>query len=111
MRDDDIDLVLARDENIVPSSGFIDSVMEVVTREAVAPPPIPFPWKRALPGLSWCLAAMIGFLMIGLRSNAQASSGSEAVVLSMMLGGAGWIAAALVVSVASVALSMRIAGR
>ena len=25
--------------------------MDAVRREAAAPPPIPFPWKRALPGL------------------------------------------------------------
>src|SRR5206468_12240322 len=32
--------------------GFVASVMDAVRREATVPPPIPFPWKRALPGLA-----------------------------------------------------------
>jgi hypothetical protein len=32
--------------------------MERVERSVKAPPPIPFPWKRALPGLIYCLGAV-----------------------------------------------------
>jgi len=32
--------------------GFLASVMDRVREEAAAPPPIPFPWKRALPGMA-----------------------------------------------------------
>ena len=81
MRDEDIDLMLSRDDNIVPSSGFTASVMDAVTREATAPPPIPFPWKRALPGRATALSA------------------------------AGWIAGALVLTLGSVAFSIRMARR
>jgi len=49
--EDAINVVLSREEEILPSSGFAASVMSAVQREAAAPPPIPFPWKRALPGL------------------------------------------------------------
>jgi hypothetical protein len=49
--DDEMNRILSREEEILPSSGFAVSVMDAVRREAAAPPPIPFPWKRALPGL------------------------------------------------------------
>ena len=51
IENDEIDRALAREDDILPSSGFAASVMDAVRREAAAPPPIPFPWKRALPGL------------------------------------------------------------
>ena len=111
MKEKDIDLVLAGDDNIVPSSGFSASVMEAVTREAIAPPPIPFPWKRALPGLGWCLAVTIGFLTMGPGSSGSPPVAPAAQNLSAALSGAGWIAAALVLTLGSVALSIRIARR
>lgn len=52
MTDDEIDRILSRGGEIAPSSGFADSVMEAVRLDAATPPPIPFPWKRALPGLA-----------------------------------------------------------
>ena len=48
---DDLDRWLSDDEAIVPSSGFAQSVMDAVQREASAPAAIPFPWTRAMPGL------------------------------------------------------------
>jgi hypothetical protein len=48
---EEIDRILSREDEILPSSGFVVSVMEAVRREAAAPLPIPFPWKRALPGM------------------------------------------------------------
>lgn len=47
---DKVDAILASEEPIVPSSGFAAAVMQRVREEAAAPPPIPFPWKRAIPG-------------------------------------------------------------
>jgi hypothetical protein len=52
------------EEEILPSSGFTASVMEAVRREATAPPPIPFPWKRALPGAVFAAATLIAILVI-----------------------------------------------
>ena len=46
-----VDKILASEPELVPSSGFLTSVMERVVEEAAAPPPIPFPWKRAIPGM------------------------------------------------------------
>ena len=48
-----------RDAEIVPSSGFTDAVMEAVRRDAAAPAPIPFPWKRAIPGFVAAWAVVI----------------------------------------------------
>lgn len=57
---EDIDRILFREGEILPSSGFAASVMDVVRSEAAALPPIPFPWKRALPGM------VVGVLALGL---------------------------------------------
>jgi hypothetical protein len=105
MRAEDIDLMPARDDNIVPSSGFTASVMEAVMREATTPPPIPFPWKRALPGLGWCLAVLIAFLIMGRGFNGHPPPATAVPYLSKVLGGVGWITAALAVSLVSVVLS------
>jgi hypothetical protein len=96
---------MKREEDIVPSSGFTASVMDAITREATAPPPIPFPWKRALPGLGWCLAVGIAFLTMSPGSNSNAPSAPD---LSAVLNGAAWITAALMMSLLSVALTRRI---
>jgi hypothetical protein len=59
--DPDIDRALCTaDDDIVPSSGFAEAVMATIEREAAAPPPIRFPWMRALPGI---LAAIISLLV------------------------------------------------
>jgi hypothetical protein len=44
--------MLSHEAEIVPSSGFTASVMNAVRGQAQAPPPILFPWKRALPGMA-----------------------------------------------------------
>jgi hypothetical protein len=111
MRHEDIDLMLSRDDNIVPSSGFTASVMDAVSREATAPPPIPFPWKRALPGLGWCLAVTIAPLTLGPGSGGNLPPAPAALGLSTALSAAGWIAAALVLAFASVLLSLRMTRR
>ena len=45
---DPIHDILASEESIVPSSGFLAAVMERVEEESRAPAPIPFPWRRAM---------------------------------------------------------------
>jgi hypothetical protein len=120
MEQDELDHVLSRVEDIVPSSGFVAAVMDAVRGEAAAPPQIPFPWKRALAGLAACTLALVSFLIAALmQAGGQAASypapASSSVLVtafeSARAAGAGWIALALVLSLASVMLSMRLAGR
>jgi hypothetical protein len=112
-----IEEILASDEEIVPSSGFLSTVMERVHEEASAPPPIPFPWKRALPGLA-LVAGVFGWMGVELvRAGIPAmKQGLPATVqippgLVQPLEQAGWVALALAVSLASWLLARRLAGR
>ena len=119
MRDADLDRLLSKEEEILPSSGFAASVMEAVQREAAAPPPIPFPWKRALPGL--CAAVLMLALVIVASIvllvhkpgappiPAEWRAALVSIVEAWKSFGANWIALALVLSFASVKLSMHLA--
>jgi len=59
MKHDDIDRILIEDPTLEPSSGFADSIMDAVRREAETPAPLPFPWRRVVPGLAVCLLAIV----------------------------------------------------
>jgi len=116
MNDDDLDHMLSRQEDIVPSSGFVSNVMDAVRREASAPPPIPFPWKWAMPGLAaWALAlTSLGVTFAQLRRGPAPAVPISPLVATILEGakaiGAEWIALALVVWFASVTFAMRLAG-
>jgi len=119
MRHDDFDRMLSGEEDIVPSSGFVTSVMDAVRREAATPPPIPFPWKWALPGFAAWTLVLVSFLIAVFAQFDQGSVGPSVRVASpemvIILEGAknvgvGWIALALLTAWASVTLSMRIVG-
>ena len=62
MNNEDLDRMLLERDEIVPSSGFVASVMEAVQQEAAAPAPIPFPWKWALPGLIVSVGMAVGMI-------------------------------------------------
>ncbi|HEY1808791.1 MAG TPA: hypothetical protein VGG42_09525 [Acidobacteriaceae bacterium] len=52
LTDADIARALASEhDHLLPSSGFAASVMAAIAHETSAPAPIPFPWKRAVPGI------------------------------------------------------------
>jgi len=119
--DDEINLILSREDEILPSSGFAVSVMDAVRREAAAPPPIPFPWKRALPGLVVAglalalvlVAAVLAIARFGRASTAaQFSAPLPSAMPPIFHGGiesaAIWTAMALLAALVSVKLSMRI---
>jgi hypothetical protein len=111
-----LDAVLASEEEIVPSSGFLSAVMERVQEEASAPAPIPFPWKRALPGFA-LVAGVFGWMGVELvRAGVPAMQNAPATVhippgLVQPMEQAGWVALALAVSLASWLLARRLAGR
>ncbi|HKI11661.1 MAG TPA: hypothetical protein VKA02_06060 [Candidatus Acidoferrum sp.] len=119
MRNDDLDRSLSRQEEILPSSGFVASVMEAVRRQASAPPPIPFPWKRILPSLT---AAGLSFVSVVVASIPLLRHGDPSrplppqwlsiiasVIAAWKTFGANWIALALILSLASLKLTMRFA--
>ncbi len=110
MEHDDLDRVLSGEENIVASSGFVAAVMDAVRSEAAAPPQIPFPCTRARAGWAASPRALVAFLSAALtRPGGQAaSSGLAAFIESARAAGADWIVLALLLSLASVILSMRL---
>ena len=112
-----IDTILATEEELIPSSGFLASVMERVEEEAAAPAPIRFPWKRAIPGIvlatgvfGWGAVEMVRLGLPAVHSITltplQLSVGSMHSVESV-----GWVAMALSVSLVSWLFSRQLAGR
>jgi hypothetical protein len=115
MRDDDLDRILSRDDDIVPSSSFVTSVMDAVRREAAAPPAIPFPWRRALPGFgAWAVtlvtAVAAAFGWIDAPAGLETARAMNQLVEAAAWVGAGWILLALLTSYVLVRLSLRLAG-
>ncbi|HLH44106.1 MAG TPA: hypothetical protein VKV74_14055 [Bryobacteraceae bacterium] len=118
MMQDEFDRALSGEVPIVPSAGFVNGVMEAVRREASAPPPIPFPWKRALPGLAAgivALAAMIAAVVKDVAHPASAvpaqSGWSSALAHAAALTkayGIDWILLMVAITLACVTLSMRL---
>jgi hypothetical protein len=112
-----LDGILAWEEEIVPSSGFLAAVMEQVEEEARMPAPIPFPWKRAIPGMVLVAVVFGGSLVELVRVGIPLLKEQPlpAVHLSMaagqQVGAAGWVAVALGVSLASWLLARLLAGR
>jgi hypothetical protein len=111
------DEILASEEAIVPSSGFLAAVMERVQDEARTPAPIPFPWKRAVPGI--LLAAVVfgwggvELVRMGVSTLKEISFTAPRLSSAMAqpLEQAGWVALALGVSLASWLLARRLAGQ
>jgi len=118
--EDELDRVLSKADEIVPSSGFVMSVMDAVRREAEASeptplPPIAFPWMRALP--IFVAVAAVGVLLIAgfaeiLRAPAATEPGPllpPVVTQTLVHINAGWLALALVLALLSTLLSIRFA--
>jgi hypothetical protein len=123
MRDAEIDPVLSGQDELLPSAGFVASVMDAVRREAAAPPPIPFPWKRALAGLALAVVALALLVVVGVFAVTQHGGASTAPQVARDLpwnlaqglqekikAAALWTALALLGTLVTVKLSMRLAG-
>jgi len=116
---DELDHTLSATDEIVPSSGFVDAVMDAVRHEAAAPPPIPFPWKRALPGLVVAAVALIALVIAAVESFSPAAAPVKpalphfwvTIVGAARLLDAEWIALALLLSFVSIRLTMYFAQR
>lgn len=108
MNPDDLDRVLAGDGDIVPSSGFVSSVMDAVTAEATAPP-LPFPWKQAWPLAAGLAGALVWLIAARLGWQSDATGPDLYAWFEMIVPMAtGWVAAALVMSLAVTVLAIRI---
>lgn len=112
MREQWIDRALASDQELAPSSGFADAVMERVRSERAQLPPLAFPWKRAG-------AAVLALALIAVTLSASFSAWGGPAITSAFHGRQflpaasgsviGWLAASLAVALASMFLSMRAA--
>ncbi len=116
-----IDRILAGEEELIPASGFVASVMERIQEEARVPAPMAFPWRRAVPGM--VLAAGV-FGWGGYEMARQASTEASLLTFTaphltadwpanfvQSFGPVGWVVIALGLSLASWILSRRIAGQ
>jgi hypothetical protein len=124
--------ILAGEEELLPSSGFVASVMDRVRQEAALPAPIPFPWKWAIPllllaggGIGWSTVEVVrigskglGLTALGLTGLSQPGQNWWTISLPPLsivqvrsLEQAGWVALALGMSLLSWLLSRRLAGR
>jgi hypothetical protein len=117
MTHDPLDNILAAEEELIPSSGFLASVMERVHEEAAAPPPIPFPWVRAIPAIVVAAVVLGGSavelirLAIPAVLNLALTPPHLTAAITQPLEQAGWVALALTASLLSWLLSRRLAGR
>jgi hypothetical protein len=120
-----IDRILAGEEELIPASGFVASVMERIEEEARVPAPIAFPWRRAVPGM---VLAVGVFGWGGYEIAGQARAAARAMVFTVPhltadwpanltanfsgpFGAAGWVVIALGISLASWMVSRRISGQ
>ncbi len=56
----ELERILANEEELQPMTGFSTRVMRAVREEATATAPIAFPWARFLPGFLLNLALLLG---------------------------------------------------
>ena len=112
-----IDEILAGEEGLIPSSGFLASVMERIEDEAAAPPPIPFPWKRALPGMvlagggfGWCVFALAQMARTA-AGHITLPAAHLTATLDRPLQQVGWVTLALGTSLACWLVAKAMAGR
>jgi hypothetical protein len=119
--------ILAGEEELMPSSGFLASVMDRVRQQAALPAPTPFPWKRAVAGIllasgvcGWGAVELVRLGLPGLSLTGLSQLEQNWLTifpqhlssdLVRSLEQAGWVALALGISLVSWLLSRRLAGR
>lgn len=69
---DELDRILLADDAPAPRASFSARVMEAVRREAAAPAPIPFPWRRFLPFPAVAAVVLAAWLAYAKPSSAPA---------------------------------------
>jgi hypothetical protein len=117
MEPTEIDRILATEEALIPSSGFLASVMEQVQEEAATPAPIPFPWRLAVPAMVLAVGVLgwgafeLGRAALPAMHEISMTAPHLSGPLVRPLEEAGWVALALAVSLAASLFSRRLAGR
>jgi hypothetical protein len=121
MTNDDLDHLLESSDDVVPSSGFTDAVMAAVRHEGWETPPLRFPWALAVLGALMAVLVVVLSVASGLVRPAMVGSAVPGVVgtgeMLTAIGDAassvrlGWMALALLLTLASVGLSSRLASR
>src|SRR4030095_1461340 len=121
MREHELDQVLSGEKNVMPSAKFTKSVMDAVWTEAATPPPIAFPWTRALPGIAAGVFASMWIIIEGFRLYAT-QTGSTSILGTWIerltpwiaradVAGLRWVLVALLLTTACLALTWRLAER
>jgi hypothetical protein len=123
MNDDELARALNETSDLVPSSGFTDSVMDAIRHESATLPPLAFPWRRAWPALASLVIAFAAAVALALSTSsntttvppAMSSPGIEFPTvalpnLSAPAETAALMAASLVLALLCFRLSMRLTG-
>lgn len=107
MKPEEFDRLLADESDIVPSSGFVASVMETVTTEATAPP-LAFPWSRAWPLAAGFAALLVWLVFLQFKPVAATPGpGLYAWFETIVPMATGWVAGGLLMTLALTAWSLR----
>ncbi len=119
MNRDELDRMLSRNEEIVPSSGFTAAVMGAVRETAAIPAAIPFPWRRALPIIAAALLSFTAVIAVSIsqwgKEDSLSAGWSMPPALNVGLQaalqfGGHWIVLAAVITFVCVRISLRMAG-
>jgi hypothetical protein len=116
MKTEKLDRILAAEDELVPSSGFLASVMERVQDEAATPTPIPFPWKRIKVGIAMVVVLLVLGAVEMVRQGVTDLHVAElaphfSFAFTRQVEGVAWVSVALGISLASWLLSKRLMGR
>ena len=109
MKPEEVDRVLSDESDIVPSSGFVASVMEAVTADATAPP-LAFPWRRAWPLAAGFAALLVWLAFLQVGPAVTTPEPDLFAWFKMIVPMAtGWVAGGLLMVIALTAWSLRLA--
>jgi hypothetical protein len=111
---EELDRILVEEDELVPSSGFAATVMNRVETETAAPQPIPFPWKRALPGMVLAAAVLVWAAVEMARAIGKSGlqmtlpHGQMSAVVTPGVQQTGWVVLALILAWACWKLALRL---
>jgi hypothetical protein len=112
MEPDELKRILSEEE-IMPSSGFVNSVMTAVRKEVQEPQAIPFPWKRAVPLFVAGGIVLIALIVYASGIASPGTAGGDAtlpLLTGTVLSNSGtWTMVAYAISAGSVLYALRIA--